>query len=164
MGTLVKNRHLNLYKRYTEQLISDLGKIITVFLGEKEEMCNNCKYDMVHKCSSGIYNGTGPQKFNGMVCPVCKGSGKISTVISKKITAICRFVNYSKDDEMNSKQKYGVEEETYLKVKAKVQFYNDFHDAKYFEYDGERYRLKTLIKRGMKEHVVCVAYLERENV
>ena len=65
---------------------------------------------------------------------------------------------------MYRREKYGIEEDSVLKVKAKVVFYDDFYNASYFEYDGERYKLKSLIKRGMKENVVCVAYLERENV
>lgn len=164
MGVLVKNKHLNLYKKYTEQLVSDLGKTITIVSGEKETICNNCVYDRVHKCSTGEYNGTGPKSFSGMVCPVCRGSGKIKRTTSKNITAICRWVKYSNNDEMNRREKYGIEEDRVLTVKAKVMFYDDIHNADYFIYDGERYRLKNIIKRGMKENVVCIAYLEKENV
>ena len=72
---LVKRKHLNLYKKYIEQIINDLGKTVTVVLGENEERCNNCKYDEVHHCSSGIYNGTGLKPFDGGICPVCNGKG-----------------------------------------------------------------------------------------
>lgn len=164
MGVLVKNKHLNLYKKYTEQLVNDLGKTITIFSKEKDAFCNNCVYDNLHKCSSGVYNGTGPNSFSGMVCPVCKGVGKIKTINSKNITAICRWVKYRKDDDMNRRESYGIEEDRVLLVKARISFYNDIHDAEYFIYDNERYRLKNIIKRGMKENVICVAYLEKENV
>lgn len=164
MGVLVKNKHLNLYKKYIEQLVTDLGKTITVFSKSKDVLCNNCIYDNIHKCSSGEYNGTGPKPFDGMVCPVCRGSGKMNTVSSKNITAICRWSKYTKEEEMNRREKYGIEEDSILVVKTKVIFYDDIHDAEYFIYDGDRYRLKNVIKRGMKENVVCVAYLERENV
>lgn len=164
MGVLVKNKHLNLYKKYTEQLISDLGKNIVVYIGNGKTICNNCVFDNIHKCSSGKYNGTGPKSFSGIVCPVCNGTGYTEEVTSKTITAICRWVKYSKEEDMYRREKYGIEEDSVLKVKAKVVFYDDFYNASYFEYDGERYKLKSLIKRGMKENVVCVAYLERENV
>lgn len=164
MGVLVKNKHLNLYKKYTEQLISDLGKTITLVLAAKEKRCNNCIYDNVNKCSSGIYIDDGPKPFSGMVCPVCKGSGTIKDASEKNITAICRWVKYSSDEEMHRREKYGIEEDRVLMVKAKVSFYDDMKNAEYFIYEDERYRLKSIIKRGMKSNVVCVAYLEKENV
>jgi hypothetical protein len=164
MGVLVKNKHLNLYKKYTEQLISDLGKTISIFSSSNKKTCNNCVYDKVHKCSSGSYNGTGPKPFTGMVCPVCNGKGIMSNNSSKNITAICRWVKYSSSDDMNKKEKYGIEEERVLMVKTKVIFYEEMKNAEYFIYDSERYRLKNIIKRGMKSDVVCVAYLEKENV
>lgn len=49
-------------------------------------------------------------------------------------------------------------------VKTKVVFYEEIKNAEYFIYDSERYRLKNIIKRGMKSDVVCIAYLEKENV
>ena len=164
MGVLVKNKHLNLYKKYTEQLVTDLGKTISIFFASNKKPCNNCVYDRVHKCSSGIYNDIGPKPFTGMVCPICNGSGMISGSSSKNITAICRWVKFSSNDDMNKKNKYGVEEERFLMVKTKVLFYEDIKNAEYFIYDGDRYKLKNLIKRGMKSDVVCVAYLEKENV
>jgi hypothetical protein len=164
MGVLVKNKHLNLYKKYTEQLIADLGKTISIFSSSNEKFCNNCVYDRINKCSSGNYNGIGPKPFSGIMCPVCNGSGKISNNSSKNITAICRWVRFSSNDEMNKKEKYGIEEERFLMVKTKVVFYDEIKNAEYFIYDGERFRLKNIIKRGMKSDVVCVAYLEKENV
>lgn len=164
MGILVKNKHLNLYKKYTEQLISDLGKTVSIYLSDSEIFCNNCVYDKVHKCSSGVYNDIGPKPFNGIICPVCNGTGKIIKNSYKNITAICRWVKYSNEYDMNIKEKYGVEEERFLMIKTRVIFYEDIKNAKYFIYDNERYRLKNLMKRGMKNDVVCIAYLEKENV
>lgn len=162
--SLVKQKHLNLYKKYTVQLIKDLGKTISVYLSESEHRCNNCKYDSVHNCSSGEYNGTGPKPFNGIVCPVCNSSGKISTPSVKNITAICRFVGRNDSDNKYSKEEYGLEEIAFLKVKTEVSYYEYFINAEYFIFDGDRYKLKNIIKRGMKENVVLVAYLEKENV
>lgn len=164
MGVLVKNKHLNLYKKYTEQLISDLGKVVSIVVSNQEKQCDNCVYDRVHKCSSGVYNDIGPKPFSGMICPICNGSGKIKYTSTKNITAICRWVKYSNNDDMNKKEKYGVEEERVMMVKAKVSFYDDIKGAEYFVIEDERYKLKNIIKRGMKSNVVCVAYLEKENV
>ncbi len=161
---LVKRKHLNLYKKYIEQIINDLGKTVTVVLGENEERCNNCKYDEVHHCSSGIYNGTGLKPFDGGICPVCNGKGVTYSLDQKNIIATCKFVNQTEEDDGYKKEKYGIDKISYLKVKAKVQFYDYFNNAKYFIFDGERYKKMHLIKRGMKDNVVVVAYLERENV
>lgn len=161
---LVKRKHLNLYKKYITQIITDLGKILTAVMGEKEVRCNNCRYDEIHKCSSGIYNGIGPQEFEGGICPVCGGKGTILTVVKKNITATIKFVNQTEDDKGFVKEKFGVDRYSYLKVKTKVESYDDLNNAEYFLYDGERYKKMHLIKRGMKENVVAVAYLERENV
>ena len=161
---LIKRKHLNLYKKYVEAVISDLGQSLTIILPKKEQRCNNCKYDFVHKCSSGVYNGTGPKPFTGAICPVCKSKGVIVSTSEKNIIATCRWVNYSKTENMERKEKYGKEEDKVLKVKTKVVNYDDMKDAEYYEYDGERYKLLNIIKRGMKENVVCVAYLEKENV
>lgn len=163
--SLVKPRHLNLYKRYTLQLIKDLGKQITVVLVGVKSNCSNCKYDKVTDSSNGVYNGTGPKPFkNGSVCPVCGGKGKITTSESKTITAICRWVNPTTKEERFEQREYGLDPQGYLRVKAPVDYYNDFKTAEHFMFDGERYRLINVIKRGMKETVVTVAFLERENV
>lgn len=162
---LVKQKHLNLYKKYTEQLISDLGSTLTIFLKSSSQKCNNCVWDNINNCSSGKYNGTGPSPFDGFMCPVCEGSGYIKSQSSVNINAICRWVNPSKNDDKYSKEEFGLDEKNYLKIKAKIMYYDYINNADYFIYDGERYRLKTqVLKRGMKTNVVCVAFLEKENV
>lgn len=162
---LVKPRHLSLYKKYTLQLISDLGKQATIILVGSSSYCNNCKYDRITQSSNGIYNGTGTKSFaDGTVCPVCNGSGKIKTENRKTITAICRWVNPTSKEERFEKREFGLDPKGYLKIKAPVEYYDDFNNAEYFIFDDERYRLVNVIKRGMKEPVVTVAFLEKENV
>lgn len=161
---LVKRKHLNLYKKYITQIISDLGKILTAVMGEKETRCPNCKYDPIHKCSSGEYNGEGKKPFDGGICPVCNGRGTVVDVVKKNITATVKFVNQTEDDKGYVKEKYGIDRISYLRAKTKVEYYDDLNNAEYFIYDGERYKKMHLIKRGMKENVVAVIYLERENV
>jgi hypothetical protein len=42
------------------------------------QLCDNCFYDNLSKCSSGKYNNTGPYPFpNGSICPVCVGIGQV---------------------------------------------------------------------------------------
>lgn len=160
----IKNKHLTLYKKGTLQVIKDLGKPITVFLKEKQQRCGNCIYDDVHKCSSNVYNSSGPKPFSGLVCPVCNGLGIITTRSTRTINAICRWVSFSSKEDWMEKDKTGLENVSYLMVKTDVSFYSYFRDSDYFIYNSERYKLKNLIERGMKESVVCVAYLEKENV
>ena len=163
--SLVKPRHLNLYKKYTLQLVKDLGKSITIVLPETSSYCNNCRYDRITNSSNGRYVDGGPSPFaNGSICPVCRGSGKISTQQEKIITAICRWVTPSSSDERFERKKFGLDEKGYFKIKASVEYYDDFKSAEYFIFDNERYRLVNVIKRGMKEPIVTVAYLEKENV
>lgn len=161
---LIKQKHLSLYKRYTEQLISDLGSSISIVIENGKSRCGNCGYDRVRGCSDGKYNGVGPSPFTGMICPVCNGSGEVKETIKKNIIANCKFVSFASTEEFNKKEKFGIETEMVLKVKAKIEFYDDFKNATSFIFDGETYRLKNLIKRGMKEQVVCVAFLEKDNV
>jgi hypothetical protein len=161
---LVKRKHLMLYKKYTESIIDDLGKTISVYTKDTNIRCNNCKYDEIHQCSSGEYNGTGPKSFSGPVCPVCSAKGTIETLVSRNIVATCRWVSPSSTEEDFRKSKLGKEELSLLKVKSKVEYYDNFKNADYFIFEEERFRLKNIITRGMKEDVVCIAYLERENV
>lgn len=162
MGVLVKQRHLNLYKRYTEQLVDDLGLPVTLVHADVVSQCGNCIYDIVHKCSSGNYNGTGPTSFaRGAMCPVCKGAGTIKADRSTTVTCTINYVNLNELDEVTRKAA-GDEDTVYVRIKAKVSFYSSIKTASYLIIDGSRMRLINIIKRGLKEKVTCIAYCKQD--
>ncbi|MGQ4893442.1 MAG: hypothetical protein ACP6IQ_02315 [Candidatus Njordarchaeia archaeon] len=162
MGKLVKQKHLNLYKRYTEQLIQDLAMPVILGYNDVEEKCNNCIYDNIHKCSLNKYNGSGPKPFTGGICPVCDGKGVIYT--NREVTINCTVnwvnLNETKDFKVESP---GQVETGYFKIKTLVSYYEDIKNADYLIIDDVRCRLLNIIKRGLKEDVVTVAYCIREN-
>lgn len=160
MATLVKQKHLNLYKRYTEQLITDLGTPVKLIFEESVEKCPNCEYDPVHKASSGRYNGTGPKQFSGGICPVCNGDGKIYTEVEKNLNCTVNWGKLNENKEFVAKSA-GTEEYNYFQIKDLVSKYDDIKSAKYLIVDGVRAELLNIIKRGLKDNVVCVALCKR---
>lgn len=158
----VKKKHLNLYKKYIRQLISDLGEDVTL-VSSTSEYCHNCLYDHSHGCSSGVYNTeTGTTEFTGGVCPICNGIGKITTEDDVVIKCIINWVNYGDKEEMDEKLSIGDIEQLYCKIKTYIENYDSIKSSDRIEIDGESFRLVNIIKRGLKENVVTEAYLKRE--
>ena len=57
-----------LYQREVRGLRAGLAKKNVVYaVMSVNAMCTNCVYDATNRCGSGIYNGTGPQAFDGRV-------------------------------------------------------------------------------------------------
>jgi hypothetical protein len=162
MGKLVKQRHLNLYKKYTEQLIEDLSTPVSLLYDDATTQCNNCIYDIMHKCSSGKYNGTGPKPFDRGYCPVCKGKGTLSTEISYTINCTVNWVNLTESDE-SAILPPGKKVKGYFKIKTLVANYDLINGAKYLIVDGVKTTLLNIIKRGLKENVACIAYCARDD-
>jgi hypothetical protein len=159
---LVKQKHLNLYKRYTEQLIDDLGSAVVFVRENVQSQCGNCIYDVVHKSSSGNYNGTGPKPFaKGTICPVCKNAGTIKTQSSSTVTCTVNYINPNTGDE-KKKVAAGDEEQLYCKIKAKVGMYATITGCDHMLIDGVRFRLVNIIKRGLKENVTCIALCKQD--
>lgn len=159
---LVKNKHLKLYKEYTEQLNEDLGIPVEMVGQTVTSQCPNCIYDRVHKCSSGKYNGTGPQPFTGGICPVCKGEGELATDSITTVKCTVNWGNLNESKEFVSSPG-GDSEYNYFKIKALVAYYDTIKNAKYIVIDGVRTELCNIIKRGLKENVVCVAICKRQD-
>lgn len=160
MGKLVKQKHLNLYKNYIEFLIDDLSSNVEVYNLEITR-CNNCLYDVVHKCSFNKYNGSGPKPFSMGICPVCHGKGEIEQERKRIVKCIVNWVNPNENDDFVAKSG-GTVEEIYAKIKTYVSEYNTLKKAKYIVVDGIRTRLINIIKRGLKDNVVCTAYCIKE--
>jgi hypothetical protein len=161
MGVLVKQRHINLYRKYTEQLIADLGSPVILVFDNIQSQCNNCVYDVVHKCSSGTYNKTGPKVFANGICPICKGSGTIKTERRETITCTVNWVNLTETDD-EKVISVGSEDQNYFKIKTKVAYYNNLKTASYAIIDGFRARYVNCIQRGLKGNVTCIAYFKKD--
>ena len=160
MGKLVKQKHLNLYKRYIEALIDDLSSDVLVYYSEKTR-CNNCLYDTVHHTSLNRYNGTGPKPFNMGICPVCNGKGETIVEKSKTVKCIVNWVNPNENDDFVA-EAGGTTEVIYAKIKTYVSEYETLKNSDYIVVDDVRTRLINIIKRGLKDNVVCTAYCKKE--
>jgi len=160
MGQLVKQKHLNLYQTYTEQLIEDLSSVVYLYSKGDVTKCPNCNYDPVHKCSSGIYNGAGSKPFNGGICPVCNGDG---TIYNETETPVNCTVNWGRVTETKEFEATppGEEEDNVFKIKTLVAHYDTIKAADYITVDGVRTELVNIIKRGLKDNIVCVAITKR---
>lgn len=160
MGKLVKQKHLNLYKNYIEALIDDLSSPVDVYYHESVR-CNNCLFDQVHKSSLNKYNGVGPKPFHMGYCPVCKGKGEIETKKKKTLKCIVNWVNPNENDDFLASVG-GTKEDIYAKIKTYVAEYSIIKSSDYVIVDGIRTRVINLIKRGLKNNVVCTAYCKKE--
>lgn len=160
MGKMVKQKHLNLYKNYIEALIDDLSSNVPTY-STTDVQCSNCLYDQVHKASLGKYNGSGPKPFSGGICPVCSGKGIIETEKETVVKCIVNWVNPNENDDFIAKSG-GAKEEIYVKLKTLVANYDTLKGADYMVVDGVRTRLVNIIKRGLKDNVVCAAFCVKE--
>jgi hypothetical protein len=68
-----------LYATFIDDIISQHGltnSCLLRFNNGSSDLCPNCVYDILNKCSLNQYNNTGPQPFDsGTICPVCMGMG-----------------------------------------------------------------------------------------
>ncbi len=156
--SLVKAKHIKLYKKYTEALIKDLSKDITLIFEGEGVFCGNCTYDHKNKCSTGQYNGTGPKRFVGGLCPICKGRGKIFTETAKIIKGIAKWVVPGEKEAQKEFVSAGSINVGYFRIKTLVTNLSDIKTAKKIIIDNNTTTLVNVIPRGLKENVVAIAY------
>ena len=159
---LVKSKHVALYSKYITQLIADLGQTVVVCSQPSTQKCSNCIYDVVHKCSSGKYNGTGSKPFTSGVCPVCKGKGITSSVIERGVVCTVNWEQSGTKEEL-SPSAAGMVEANMCKLKTVVANHDALKASDYIMIDGVRTKLVSIIKRGLKEDVVCIAVCKRDD-
>lgn len=160
--SLVKPKHIALYTRYITQLINDLSQSVTLCTESDDTKCTNCVYDVVHKCSSGRYNGTGDKPFTSGICPVCKGKGVIVTLSEQVIICTVNWEQNETQEELPLSEA-GTNEKTRCKIKTVVANYDAIKNADYIVINGVRTKLISCIKRGLKDDVVCVAMCKRDD-
>jgi hypothetical protein len=153
---LVKQKHLNLYKTYIEQLTADLGQKVSAVTDTVSSACTNCFWNKTTKSSSGQYNGTGPKSFSSGICPVCKGDGELSTSVAKTLVCIVNWINPTDADEFELTSAGQVETNVF-KIKTYIRHYSDIKNADYLIIEGVRCRLLNIIKRGLRDNVMCEA-------
>lgn len=155
---LIKQKHIKLYKKYTEALINDLSKSITLVFDEDNGFCNNCTYDHKNKCSTGQYNGVGPKSFKGALCPVCGGKGKIIVESQKTIQGVAKWIEPNAKDRQQEYVPAGLLNIGYFRIKTLVVNYENIKLAKKIIIDGNETSLMSIIRRGLKDDVVAIAY------
>jgi len=72
------------YKKIWNRIRDEISRCFTVVTSTEQE-CNNCYYSHADHASSGKYKPGGPKPFQYGLCPVCKGTGIISTTSTKTI-------------------------------------------------------------------------------
>jgi len=70
-----------------DAFIDELGATLTLVYPPIASECSNCIIDVQTGRSTGIYKSGGPHSFtNYTVCPVCGGSGRITSSSTEDIT------------------------------------------------------------------------------
>jgi hypothetical protein len=158
MGRILKARHFSLYERRILDLIDDAGTWVDFHFDDVESQCGNCVWDVVHKSSSGKYNGTGPRPFTQGVCPVCKGKGRITT---PRIVQVKCLINWGATTSKARTSGGNLESGTFG-IKAPVSAYDTFRTAKYATVSGIRATIDPPIRRGLGGDVVCETICRRD--
>jgi len=102
-------------QRFKDWKIDSSDKVVSISSVIKETPCFNC-YQDTSGFSSGRFNAdTGTIEFKrGQICPVCKGSGRLS--INKNISPICKIKNNLSEKVRNE---LGINTETSILVFVK---------------------------------------------
>lgn len=79
----------------------------------------------------------------------------------KTVKCIVNWVNLDEYDDFEAISG-GTKENIYVKIKTYVKEYDVIKNANYIVVDGVRTRLMNIIKRGLKDNVVCTAYCQKE--
>lgn len=144
------------------QLISDLGRTVTLYMTPSASGCSNCGIGP-RATSDGIYNSSNPFVLNGPynkpfarggVCPVCKGTHKILTEVTVAYTAT--IGRAPKDIDYDA---LGINPTNVYKTKMVLSAFDDVRRCEKAMIDGELcVRLQDPIKTGLKDlaYVRCV--------
>ena len=166
-GKLVSDTVKKVFKERMDELLVDLGRIITLHLKPSVADCPNCLFDSIRKRSKNIYNsansnplGTLNKPFaRGKRCPVCSGQGVLRTA---------RRVNYTATISSKFKEKeileagIGEMDINAVKTNTVIESFNDMLAAETATIDGLDYRpLGKPIKSGLQELIRVKMYWER---
>jgi len=143
------------FKDTIDQLISDMGRVITLYFEPTASGCSNCGIGPNGK-SNGIYNSSNPFTLNGRynrafptggICPICRGTNKIFTASTQQYTAL---IGRSPKD-IDYEAVGGIPENIYS-TKMQVVAYEDLKRAKFAMIDGEKcVRIQDPVKTGLSD-------------
>lgn len=162
MGILVPDEFITIYKSTLTAMREDLGRFVTLHIPGKKTRCPNCLFDPVNKRSSNVYSPrnpypagiSGPQEFKNTTCPICNGTGNVTTETTKSVKCLIRTLKKGEKD----MEIYGQEDENFYQVKADIKYFNDFKNARIVEIDGVPTEVQRLAKRGLRDLVQVVAW------
>ncbi|RKY43062.1 MAG: hypothetical protein DRP85_00775 [Candidatus Makaraimicrobium thalassicum] len=152
-GKYLTNNLKELYADAISQLISDLGREVTLHLPPIESGCPNCKYLSVGGRGLYKYNSSNPfsgPPYNvpfadGQRCPVCRGTHIIH--IPRQSTWHATIVKRPRDYDYEF---YGVSPENVVLTKFLVEAWDDVNNCIRATIDGLDYeRLSEPVKIGL---------------
>ncbi len=154
-GLYVDNALKSLFKSTIQQLISDLGRTVTLYFAPTASGCANCGIGP-DGSSNGIYNASNPFALNGKYhkafpngspCPVCKGSHKILTAKTATYTATISRAPRDLDYDV-----IGLNPSNVYATKMVLDAFDDLYRCEKILIDGEYcVRIRDPIKTGMKD-------------
>jgi hypothetical protein len=161
MARLIKAKIDTIFSSKVVQLTQDLSqRSKCIVVTENNNACPNCIYDAQTNASSGRYRPGGPTPFTGKVCPVCKGKGKVVTVVQLQIPANVRWG--AKPPQLDVPEPEGFVPIGFIKIKMEMKYYNTVYGATYFLIDGIRcsHFDRQLKRRGLLSYVLCECMLK----
>ena len=161
---LVDENVIDLYKDGMASMRLTLGRRIIIKLPPVARTCPNCSWDDVNKTSSGIHDPEypypsdvpGPKPFKGR-CPVCKGVGKIDSVVRiKRVKGLCYWLKGEDRKVTVAGITYNVDIEA---SNIDIRYYALFENAASFIVDGQEVELAFKpLKEGLRDLIKFTAY------
>jgi hypothetical protein len=158
-GKLVSSKLKAVFKSKMYELMSDLGRTITLHMPPSVADCPNCLWDHRKKKSRNTYDSTntntnpGPLHkpfLDGQVCPVCNGRGVLNTPQSASYTAL--MSSKFKEDELTV---VGTSHEGVIKTTTHIDSFQDITRAKQMSIDNYNYTpIGRPLKTGLQERIM----------
>lgn len=168
-GKFVNDTLVNLYQSSINQLISDIGRTITLFLPPSASGCPNCLIGF-DGSSQGIYDSSNPFVLNGPlhkpfpdggICPVCRGTHQILTSVTSTYTAL--ITTKPKDLDFTAIGEE-IDPNTVVRTKTQIVAFEDIKIAEKSIIDGDTYvRITYPRKRGIRDLAYVATFWQRIN-
>lgn len=147
------------YQDGIDDIIDQLGRIISVSMKPKLVDCPNCGWDSFRKRSNNRYQAGGPKPFtDGQQCPYCYGKGKLNNVRNVEFKAT---VAWNPKDFEPFTQGSVETPRTIVKTKTYIWFRDHIEKCEHAIIEDIVCKLiKKPIPRGLQESRYVVAYWE----
>ena len=152
-----------LYESSIDQLISDLGYPVKLFLEPSESECPNCGVGWDLK-SDGVYDTSNPhtdarnQYFpNGATCPVCRGSHKLLAEDTVTYTALVKYTPKEWDTGAT-----GIDKNEIVRIKTRIEAEAEINRSSQMQLEGSLYKLiMDPIKTGLQTRTYLKSFWQR---